>query len=182
MRAGRRLSRHRRRLLHCHVRFRTTRASPSRTNTTRKSNTKNILGTSGLRKILASLSTSPYASTIKTVCIGGVNAQNLQRILYQSAVEVPGTDERFSLDGVALVSAIVGAQDPEVAARKLVQAVKTPPAFISRGAGVRPQGGDVDGMLAQVRDVISAVDSKTPLSHNMTNLVRIPHPRLAMYE
>lgn len=144
------------------------------TNTIRKSNTKNVLGISGLRQILAALSTSPHASTVKTVCIGGVNEHNLQRILYQSAAEVPGLDRRFSLDGVALVSAIIGAEDPELAAWRLVQAVETPPAFVARGAGARLQSGDVEGILSQAKDVISAVDSKTPLSHNMTNLVRAP--------
>lgn len=174
----RRLPWHRGRLFHRHV-F-TTLPLPytllsSQTNTFRKTNTKNVLGTSGLRHILTSLSTSPYASTVKTVCIGGVNDQNIQRIIYQSAAEVAGSADCLRLDGAAVVSAIIGAEDPEIEAWKLVQLVETPPAFVARGAGARSQAEDVEGILAQAKDVISAVNSKTPLSHNMTNLVRISH-------
>ncbi|PKS11909.1 hypothetical protein jhhlp_001203 [Lomentospora prolificans] len=128
-----------------------------------KSNTKNVLGVSGLRALLSSLfSTHP---SIKTVCIGGLNASNLQRVLYQSA-----TDGKPA-DGVALVSAIVAAEDPEAESRKLLELVRAPPAFVRRAGLVSARVQDVEGVLGRVREVVTAVDETTPLSHNMTNLV-----------
>ncbi|SPN98356.1 probable hydroxyethylthiazole kinase [Cephalotrichum gorgonifer] len=141
--------------------------------TATKTNTKNILGPLGLRQILASLcrSSLPNAKAVKTVCIGGVNAHNLQRIIYQSTADAT-EDTRKSIDGVAIVSAIIGAKDPEKEAANLLQLVKSPPAFVVRGQGAKGAGvGEVKEILALGGDVISAVDSKTPLSHNMTNLV-----------
>lgn len=175
MRTGRRLPRNRRRLLDRHVHHSRPQSRPARRLTPpRKSNTKSILGPAGLRHILASLPSSPGAPPVKTVCIGGVNADNLQRVIYQSAAEVPGVEGRRPVNGVAIVSAIVGAEDPEVASFGLKQLLESPPAFVARGAGLRGSGVEsVDDVLARVRDVVSAVDSKKPLSHNMTNLVRI---------
>lgn len=81
---------------------------------------------------------------IPTVCIGGINTENTTTVLYQSSAA-----PRKSLDGVAVVSALVAAPDPRVAASDLLSKVTT----------------------ASIADVVGAVARTTPLSHNMTNLV-----------
>jgi thiamine-phosphate diphosphorylase/hydroxyethylthiazole kinase len=52
---------------------------------------------------------------IKTVCIGGINASNVQRVLFQTGSSTGGP----SLNGVAVVSAIIAADDPSKAAQDL---------------------------------------------------------------
>ena len=85
---------------------------------------------------------------VPTVCIGGINASNAAEVLAGAAS--PGKP----LDGVAVVSALVAAQDPAAVARDLLSKVA----------------------LSKIPDVIATVARKTPLSHNMTNLVCFPPP------
>lgn len=80
---------------------------------------------------------------IATVCIGGINASNTASVLSQSA------SPKKSLDGVAVVSAIVAAADPTAVSRDLLGQV----------------------VVARIPEVIKKVANTTPLSHNMTNLV-----------
>lgn len=110
--------------------------------TATKKDTKSIIGTAGVSSILSHLHASGRGD-IPTVCIGGVNASNAKEVMTQSA------SSRKSLDGVAVVSAIVAAKDPAQAAR------------------------DISGRVssAKVPDVVKAIGEKSPLSHNMTNLV-----------
>lgn len=83
-------------------------------------------------------------AAVPTVCIGGVNNDNAAKVLAQtSAAPVK------SLDGVAVVSAIIAADDPAEAARHLAGHVA----------------------VAAIPLVVGAVGRTTPLSHNMTNLV-----------
>lgn len=126
----------------------------------RKTNTKGIIGTAGTQEILYAISNE--GSNVRTVTIGGINATNVQRVLYQSASKAK------SLDGVAIVSAIMGAKDPRAAAEKLLRLVTSHPPFVVTGSE-RPR--EASGLIAQVPSVIKAVSEKTPLSHNMTNLV-----------
>jgi thiamine-phosphate diphosphorylase/hydroxyethylthiazole kinase len=81
---------------------------------------------------------------VPTVCIGGVNASNTAAVLAEAA------SPEKSLDGVAVVSAIVAADDPAAVSRDL--------------------SGQV--VVARIPEVIKKVADTTPLSHNMTNLVR----------
>lgn len=108
-----------------------------------KKDTKSIIGPSGVREILSSLVDAGYAA-IPVVCIGGINASNTTSVLSQSVA--PG---KKALDGVAVVSALVAAADPAAASRDLLGQV----------------------IRSKVPEVIQAVASKTPISHNMTNLV-----------
>ncbi|PTB64337.1 TMP-TENI-domain-containing protein [Trichoderma citrinoviride] len=108
-----------------------------------KKDTKSIIGPSGIRSILQALSSSGHAS-IPTVCIGGINASNATAVLLESSAS-----PQKSLDGIAVVSALVAAADPAAAARDLLAKVVT----------------------GRVPDVLRAVAEGTPLSHNMTNLV-----------
>lgn len=125
-----------------------------------KENTKSIIGTAGVRKILHRLSTMDQA--IPTVAIGGLNASNVQRVMFQSKSPKKG------LDGVAVVSAIVAAQDPKAAAAALLGSIKNVPDSRS------PQAKDNHGvgiLLSQVPDIVKELGAKSPLCHNMTNLV-----------
>ncbi|QSZ29163.1 hypothetical protein DSL72_003674 [Monilinia vaccinii-corymbosi] len=128
-----------------------------------KTNTKDIIGTAGTKEILDFLHKS--GSQVRTVSIGGINSSNLQRVLYQSAAVGK------QLDGVAIVSAIMGAQDPEKAANELTQLIWTPPPFASANLPTDQTKKDPRELLLQVPGVIAEVAKKTPLSHNMTNLV-----------
>lgn len=108
-----------------------------------KKDTKSIIGTAGLRAILLGLASAGHAA-VPTVCIGGINGANAAAVLAESSA-APAK----SLDGIAVVSALVAADDPAAAARDLL-------AKVVRG---------------RIPDVIRAVAATTPLSHNMTNLV-----------
>ncbi|KAF4121244.1 thiamine-phosphate diphosphorylase / hydroxyethylthiazole kinase [Geosmithia morbida] len=110
--------------------------------TSTKKDTKSIIGPGGVSSILSALVSAGHGS-IQTVCIGGVNTSNARQVMSQSV------SPRKALDGIAIVSAIVAAEDPAAAARDLAGQV----------------------ISAKVPDVVRAVADKTPLSHNMTNLV-----------
>lgn len=129
----------------------------------RKTNTKDVIGTAGTKEILQSLHQS--GSQVRTVAIGGINSSNLQRVLYQSAAE------RKPLDGVAIVSAIIAAPDAEKAAKELAELIRTPAPFASAHLPSDQTKKDARDLLSQVPNVIAEVTKKTPLSHNMTNLV-----------
>ncbi|KAI1505605.1 TMP-TENI-domain-containing protein [Biscogniauxia marginata] len=128
-----------------------------------KENTKSIIGVDGLQQILLQISESK--SPVKTVCIGGINSSNVSRVVWQSAA----SDK--SLDGVAVVSAIMAAPDPEASSRELLRLVKSPPAFGRAVVTSVQQGRSPEELLALVPEVLRAVDAGKPLSHNMTNLV-----------
>ncbi|KAL1863858.1 thiamine biosynthetic bifunctional enzyme [Diaporthe australafricana] len=129
-----------------------------------KTNTKNVIGPEGLRHALATLAAKGHGG-VPAVCIGGINASNIPQVLFR------GSPPEKPLDGVAVVSAIVAAADPEAAARRLLALV--------REAGVRGKqlrtgvsaAGSKEDLLGLVPGVIKAVHETKPLSHNMTNLV-----------
>ncbi|KAI2637416.1 Hydroxyethylthiazole kinase family-domain-containing protein [Xylaria nigripes] len=126
-----------------------------------KANTKSIIGVEGLRKVILQL--AQVDSTVKTVCIGGINASNVWPVVWQS------TALRRSVDGVAVVSAIMAATDPEASARELRGLMRDP-----RDYGITRRelsGWSLRGMLDMVPDVIRTVVQEKPLCHNMTNLV-----------
>ncbi|KAF9691793.1 hypothetical protein EKO04_010405 [Ascochyta lentis] len=140
-----------------------------------KKNTKEIIGVNGIRKILSYLDQADGKSkNVKTVCIGGVNASNAQRIIHQIyAPRSPSTKPK-TIDGVAIVSAIVAAEDPKEASSRLQQLIKSSPPFSKSSEPVfwLEKNEDEIGALASTADkATSAVHTKSPLSHNMTNLV-----------
>lgn len=97
------------------------------------------------------------------MCIGGVNASNCQRIRYQSIAEFK------SINGIAVVSAIIGADDPKEAAEELRELVWAPAAF---DVQQRPlYHGTHEEIQERVPPVVAAVAEANPLCHNMTNLV-----------
>lgn len=129
----------------------------------RKTNTKGIIGTAGTQEILHAISSE--GSNVQTVTIGGINATNVQRVLYQSASIAK------RLDGVAIVSAIMAAKDPKSAAEGLLGLIRSPPPFIAASPANSERAEDAGSLINQIPSVIKAVAEKSPLSHNMTNLV-----------
>ncbi|KAL8674785.1 MAG: hypothetical protein Q9168_000766 [Polycauliona sp. 1 TL-2023] len=126
-----------------------------------KEDTKAILGTAGVRDILDGITS--FERSVPTVAIGGINATNIQRVIFKSQAR------RKRLDGVAVVSAIVAAPDPKAAAQELRKLATEPPGFVNEG---QPNPVErVDDLLGRVNTVIRDLGTKHPLCHNMTNLV-----------
>ncbi|KAL8806772.1 MAG: hypothetical protein Q9182_001170 [Xanthomendoza sp. 2 TL-2023] len=125
-----------------------------------KEDTKAIIGPIGVRDILDGI--TGLGNIIPTVAIGGINAKNIQRVMFKSQAK------RKRLDGVAVVSAIIAADDPKAAAQELRRLVTEQPGFIS---GQSNPVKSVDDLLRQVNAVIRDLGTKHPLCHNMTNLV-----------
>ncbi|OJD11814.1 hydroxyethylthiazole kinase [Emergomyces pasteurianus Ep9510] len=126
-----------------------------------KTDTKSIIGTAGTREILAFLSTIP--KKVGTVAIGGINLSNVQRVIYQSQAPLK------SLDGAAIVSAIMAAKAPKEAAASFSKLVKEIPALAT--IPTPPRQNEVTMLLDKVPDIISTVATKRPLCHNMINFV-----------
>ncbi|KAK4157892.1 putative hydroxyethylthiazole kinase [Chaetomidium leptoderma] len=128
-----------------------------------KTNTKEVIGAAGVREILARIDDAGHKT--QTVCIGGINESNLQRIVFQC-----GTAKK-KLDGVAIVSAIMAAEDPDAAATRLGRLLRNPPAFQVDTRGAGSDITDAQSMVALAPSVVQRVHETTPLSHNMTNIV-----------
>ena len=75
------------------------------------------------------------------------------------------------MDGLAVVSAIIAAEDPKTASEKLLALIRSPPPFAAASLANSEKKVSVDELIKQVPTVIQGVGEKTPLSHNMTNLV-----------
>lgn len=122
-----------------------------------KTNTKNVLGPEGVRLILETLAVEGYS--IPCVCIGGINTTNAQSIVAETR------GPRYGLNGIAVVSVIMGADDPKDAARQLLKLIQPvlPPKRVHQPLDIKS--------IASFASVIKAVHDATPLSHNMTNLV-----------
>jgi thiamine-phosphate diphosphorylase/hydroxyethylthiazole kinase len=136
--------------------------------TATKENSKHIIGPSGVRDILAALVKDNHQE-IGTVCIGGINSSNLQRVLFQCA------SPSKALDGAALVSAIMAAQDPRAASSRLRDLVQSPAPFSSRNDPAITQAKKLPAvsseLLQLIPDLFAAVPKMKPLCHNITNLV-----------
>jgi thiamine-phosphate diphosphorylase/hydroxyethylthiazole kinase len=144
--------------------------------TNTKKNTKEIIGVNGIRKILRYLDQGNEAEKkIKTVCIGGVNASNLQRIVHQlHAPSIPSTTPK-AINGVAVVSAIIGAPDPKAASTHLSKLSKSVPPFQAQSTAphfwLEKDDEEITHLLSQAVQATKNVRQQHPLSHNMTNLV-----------
>lgn len=125
-----------------------------------KKNTKSIIGIAGVRNILHRLSTMDQV--IPTVAIGGLNTTNVQRVMFQSKSPKKG------LNGVAIVSAIMAAEDPKTAAAALLRSINGVPTTMSPKAR---DNQSVETILSQIPNIVKELGAKSPLCHNMTNLV-----------
>ncbi|KAK4668082.1 thiamine biosynthetic bifunctional enzyme [Podospora pseudoanserina] len=132
-----------------------------------KTNAKAIIGAAGVREILAAMETAGYYDKVRTVCIGGLNKYNIARIMYQSR-HVDGKPGWLTLNGVAVVSAIMSADDPEEASKELLTLVKSSDKF--RGSSLMGARAS-KGVLEVAGEIIKKVHEAKPLTHNMTNLV-----------
>jgi len=144
--------------------------------TNTKKNTKDIIGINGIRKILKYLDNGSEAEqNVKTVCIGGVNASNLARITHQLAAPSIPSKVPKSIDGVAVVSAIISASDPKAAASHLFTLSTSAPPFTSHSTAPHSQlsnpSSEIAHVLSSATKATKSVRDKSPLSHNMTNLV-----------
>lgn len=129
--------------------------------TATKDDTKLIIGPPGVRDILAALAEEKL--DISTICIGSINAANVQRVLYQTSTP------NKHLDGVAVVSAIMGSKKPKAAAASLRDLIRAPPPFARLDPSSMP--AQVSTLLANVTTILRRVSDTKPLNHNMTNLV-----------
>lgn len=91
---------------------------------------------------------------------------NVQRVLHQSA----SSDNR--LNGVAVVSAIMAAEDPRKAASDLAERIKiADQKFYIRSPPATQPSNNIEQLLAKVPKIIEKHASSSTLSHNMTNTV-----------
>jgi len=118
-----------------------------------------VIGTAGTQAILNAISDSPVA----TVSIGGINHSNVQRVLYQSHSPSKG------LDGVAIVSAIMAADDPKAAAEEIAKLIKTPARFALSVKA--PRANEAEELLKDVPHIVRKMVEIHPLVHNMINFV-----------
>ncbi|RHZ71257.1 hypothetical protein CDV55_100703 [Aspergillus turcosus] len=126
-----------------------------------KTNTKHILGTAGTQAILDAISDS--GRNVGTVAIGGINLSNVQRVMYQSKAP------RKGLDGVAIVSAIMAADDPRAAAEEFVKRINSPPSFAWEPKA--PRANEAAALVEEVPQIVQKMVKAHPLVHNMINYV-----------
>jgi thiamine-phosphate diphosphorylase/hydroxyethylthiazole kinase len=124
-----------------------------------KTNTKSVIGTAGTQAILDAIKDS----AVGTVSIGGINHSNVQRVIYQSQSAKKG------LDGVAIVSAIIAADDPKASAEKFVELLTNPPRFALTSNP--PRVNEAEALLNDVPQIIRKMVEVHPLVHNMINFV-----------
>ena len=100
------------------------------------------------------------------MAIGGVDASNVQRVMYQTKTSTK------ALDGVAIISAIIAAENPKKAASELRSLICTPlqSTIPETSRGTRKYRS-VQELLERVPEVVRKVGRMVPLTHNMTNLV-----------
>lgn len=109
---------------------------------------KNVCGPLGVRSMLRVLST--HGPAIKSVAIGGINEGNAGAVRYFCLTP------RKGIDGVAVVSCIMAAKNPETAVAKLADSWNLVPAWCKRDFTDVPRRMDF---------------SKKPLVHHITNNV-----------
>ena len=129
-----------------------------------KTDTKSIIGTSGTQSILQACDTGS-AKHVPCVAIGSINTTNVERVMHQSAYS------NNYLNGVAVVSTIMAAENPRSAATALLDQIET---FFQRQSP--DQSGtelakDLKQLLQGVPDMIKAHVGSAVLCHNMTNTV-----------
>jgi thiamine-phosphate diphosphorylase/hydroxyethylthiazole kinase len=139
------------------------------TNLSSKTNTKRILGPQGVGEILRSLH-GRADNHVRAVGIGGIKLTNVGDILRGSASAIEGN--KIGLEGVAIVSAIMAASDPEQASRDFLAAIKKARLDVCRASGQLAKTYPPDEQYASIApEVLKAVKEARPISHNMTNLV-----------
>ena len=93
-----------------------------------------------------------FVGNTAVVAIGGLSVDNAFRTIYAGA------------DGLACVSSILGAKDPEQAAKELKDRV-----LLAEKAKATGKGGDISGET--LAEAVSLMREKTPLIHCLANYV-----------
>ena len=96
------------------------------------------------------------------MAIGGINASNVQRVMYQTRTDSKG------LDGPAVVSAIIASEHPKSAAQELRRLARESDGFMTAKDDRLKK---VDALLKAVPAVVAKLGTEMPLCHNLTNLV-----------
>jgi len=113
---------------------------------------------------VTTLSTTHAA--LPTVCIGGINSTNLQRVLFQS-----NTPSK-RLDGIAVVSAIMASTTPRDTASTLRRLIHDPPPFaIYHPTPTTTLTQAPNQLISAISPLVRTLAAQRPLCHNMTNTV-----------
>lgn len=102
---------------------------------------------------------------IPAVVIGGVNAKNVQQVLYFSTTP----EKETKLDGVAVVSAIMASEDPAEAARELKALIHEPVPWSLTSKMPWGQKFAKGDLIQNIGDLVSSISSVRPLVHHLTN-------------
>lgn len=129
------------------------------------------LGVPGFRSLLEYISTLPgpsgtWGKNVPSVAIGGINLENVQRVVYQSQT----LDNTECLDGVAVVSAIIGSTEPKEVCAKFILLLSTTPPFAHLESTRDPLIGYVD-LNEEFKSVFLKVSQDSPMIHHITNNV-----------
>lgn len=128
---------------------------------TKKNQKKSPMGPQGASAILTALE-DKNASWCKTVGIGGLHPDCIERVIYQCN----SSNGKRSIDGIALVSDIMASPDASTSTtilRKLIRGTN----FKYVNFQLTPS----DVTASNVKNVISQVKNSRPLVHHMTNKV-----------
>ncbi|KAG0296835.1 hypothetical protein BGZ98_000805 [Dissophora globulifera] len=134
-----------------------------------KTDTKRTLGPIGVRQVLEAIP-APQDTHLKTVVIGGIKEDNTKRVVVHSA----GANGRI-LDGIAVVTGIVGAKDAKKASEDLLKEFKAGHTLVSSLSSTErvaeQQQTHVDAMIHQFPDLLTKLRSESPLTHHISNFV-----------
>ncbi|KAE9411580.1 TMP-TENI-domain-containing protein [Gymnopus androsaceus JB14] len=133
--------------------------------TTTKDLDKPVIGVRGVGEMLQRLD----GTSIKAVAIGGIKSQNLLRTLHGSV-----SPNNHALDGVAVVSEIMGSLIPEQAAARLSELISSfkRSGCIHKALSVSSDYS-VTTVIDGVVDLLNCVRERSPLIHQITNNVVI---------
>jgi len=129
------------------------------------------LGTQGTRALLEYICTLPgpsgtWGRDVPTVAIGGINLNNIYYVMHQSVS--PASPARKHLAGVAVVSAIMAADDACDRSEHLRKLVDEVPPFAERQNGQFIAGVDFNENLVAI---LANVVRSCPVVHHITNNV-----------
>ncbi|KAF9973134.1 hypothetical protein BGZ73_003648 [Actinomortierella ambigua] len=123
---------------------------------------KRTLGPIGVREILEAI---PAEAAMRTVVIGGIKEENTRRTVVHSA----GKNGRV-LDGVAIVTGIVGAKDAKVASENFAREFQAAIDIVS-GKKLAPAAKPVEAVLKELPSLLETLRAKSPLTHHISNYV-----------
>jgi thiamine-phosphate diphosphorylase / hydroxyethylthiazole kinase len=135
--------------------------------TSTKKLTAPLCGIRGLREILKFASSQ--SPPVRTVAIGGLNAGNIARVIYQSATPCG----KAKLDGVAVVSALMSADNPQEAAAALKSIVREAPSFAIPQTWKPQTDFSANSLSSDISRILKDIQKETPLVHHLTNNVYI---------